>query len=332
MISSSLISGWVGGLVGCVVGYPLSTVKTLMQFDPRYYPNAVTTARKVVLENGLHGFYRGCTIPLLNVGAIYSIGFLTYDGAALGIEALRDQYNRERGIVESAAQKDSLCRVVGDACIAGAVSGCFTSAFKGPADLVRIRQQALLKGRWRPQSDASLLNIVRRIYREPGGGLRNFMTGMPAQLLRDVPGSALWFTVYETVRRGYSVDPSHPTVFESLLAGGTAGVVMWTTMMPVDVAKTVQQSTGATVRGTNGKVRPPSLASISQRIYRQRGIRGFYAGVGPAALRAFVANGATFAARDYITSRFNTPAPKVEAPEQFSDPIYDAIPNYVLKS
>ena len=71
-----------------------------------------------------------------------------------------------------------------------------------------------------------------------------------------------------------------------VLAGGTAGCVMWATVLPIDAAKTRIQA------ASKGSADDVGIAKAMQRMWVQRGLRGMWAGLGPTLLRAFPANAA----------------------------------------
>lgn len=73
-------------------------------------------------------------------------------------------------------------------------------------------------------------------------------------MIREVPGNSLLFTSYELLRRSLPGRPEDPTVrFRSfweivgdatsaIVCGGLAGMLMWSTILPLDVAKTRLQA------------------------------------------------------------------------------------------
>jgi hypothetical protein len=92
-------------------------------------------------------------------------------------------------------------------------------------------------------------------------GLRGLTRGTGATMARETPGNALFFTVYELLRR---VVPGRPQsaaasgdgfmailgdAASSIVCGGLAGTVMWAAVLPIDVAKTrIQTATPGTPR------------------------------------------------------------------------------------
>ncbi len=92
-------------------------------------------------------------------------------------------------------------------------------------------------------------------------GLRGLTRGTGATMARETPGNALFFTVYELLRRVIpgrqpSAAPSGDGFLailgdaaSSIVCGGLAGTVMWATVLPIDVAKTrIQTATPGSPR------------------------------------------------------------------------------------
>ncbi|KAH9626661.1 hypothetical protein KSS87_014576 [Heliosperma pusillum] len=70
-----------------------------------------------------------------------------------------------------------------------------------------------------------------------------------------------------------------------ILSGGLAGIASWSTVLPLDVAKTMIQT-----NPDHKFTRNPF--TLLRLVYRQAGLRGCYAGLGPTIMRAFPANAA----------------------------------------
>eukprot|EP00249_Psilotum_nudum_P032094 c4724_g1_i2 orf=782-1234(+) len=70
-----------------------------------------------------------------------------------------------------------------------------------------------------------------------------------------------------------------------IFSGGLAGMMFWSAVLPLDVAKTRIQTSVDLKSSTN-------TLRNTQLIYRELGFRGLYAGLGPTLTRAFPANAA----------------------------------------
>jgi hypothetical protein len=174
-----------------------------------------------------------------------------------------------------------------------------------PTDLIKCRVQ---DGQYSGPREAIL-----HIYKTDG--LKGFARGLNATMLREIPGNALFFVVYETAQAAFprfenlSAKPSasrssERSSFETentfaywaqeslaaIVCGGVAGCAFWLTMLPVDYAKTRLQI------ASRGGADDVGAFRLIARTFRERGVRGLYAGAWPTLLRAFPANAAQFLA------------------------------------
>jgi solute carrier family 25 (mitochondrial carnitine/acylcarnitine transporter), member 20/29 len=68
------------------------------------------------------------------------------------------------------------------------------------------------------------------------------------------------------------------------MAGGLAGVAMWTLVFPVDTVKSALQASPTKV----------GIGEVMRGLHAKGGVGAFFPGLGPALLRSFPANAATF--------------------------------------
>ncbi|KVI01003.1 Mitochondrial carrier domain-containing protein [Cynara cardunculus var. scolymus] len=111
-------------------------------------------------------------------------------------------------------------------------------------------------------------------------------------LLRESIGNAVFFSTYEYLRhsmhlqlKGSSFDHTMIDVGVGIVSGGLSGIAFWSAVLPLDVAKTIIQTTP-----DNNLTKNPF--KMLKSIYRRSGLRGCYTGLGPTASRAFPANAA----------------------------------------
>lgn len=273
----SFLAGWAGGTGLLVVGHPFDTVKTLMQSaEPGKYKGTGDCVRQIAARDGLGGFYRGVTAPLAGVGTVFALYFLAY--------AAMERYIR---IWKGYGKGQELSMF--DVLICGGSTGVVGSLVLGPAELLKVQQQtAKSKG-----LDPAFGATVKRLYGE--GGVRALTRGFSATLARDVPGSMAWFGAYEYVKSAVSKDPKNPAVSEALLAGGCGGLAMWSFALPMDALKTRVQASSKSM----------SLATALSEILKSRGVAGLYVGIGPALARAFPANAACFACKEFTKQQLD---------------------------
>ena len=267
----SFIAGWMGGIGNLAVGHPFDTVKTLMQNSEKgQYKSSTDCLQQLIKKEGPMAVYKGVKAPMAGVGTVFALYFFAYDSTEKAIRSFKGY---------DPAQSLPMLDVL----ICGGSTGVFGTIVLGPAELIKIQQQtAASQG-----LDGSFTAVCKQITAKHG--VMGFTRGFSATLMRDVPGSMAWFGAYEATKQYLCEDPKKPTVVQALVAGGCGGLGMWSFAIPLDTVKTRVQAS----RGANS-----SIPAAFSAIMRESGIKGFYRGIGPALLRAFPANAATFAAKE----------------------------------
>ncbi|KAG1715998.1 hypothetical protein ID866_1163 [Astraeus odoratus] len=186
--------------------------------------------------------------------------------------------------------------------IAGGFGGVSAVLVGHPFDLTKTRLQTAASGQY-----TGAIDVVRKTLARDGltgeGGIKSIFRGTGATLARDGPGSAAYFAAYEVTknllisRNSASGDLDLGAI---ILAGGTAGVAMWSLAIPPDVLKSRLQSAPT---GTYS-----GLLDCLRKTVAQDGVTALWKGFGPAMARAFPANAATFlgveASRKLLDSLF----------------------------
>lgn len=160
-----------------------------------------------------------------------------------------------------------------------------TAPFERIKILLQIQGQKQLKPGEQPKYKGSV-DVVRQLYKE--GGIRSVFRGSAATLARDGPGSAAYFATYEYLKRQLSPKDEHGNLGSLSLpaicvAGGAAGVAMWTAVFPVDTVKSRLQTAE----------QPTTIGATIRDVYSRGGYKAFFPGFGPAMLRAVPANAVT---------------------------------------
>jgi solute carrier family 25, member 39/40 len=258
-------------LVGLSVT-PLDVVKVRMQAhvcpvggappcpDPGHVGGMGDAMRKIVRTDGVRGLWRGLSATLGLAVPTTAMYFTIYEA----FMARHDAYYAARG--ETGVNGVA-------AAVAGASARLLTASAASPIELARIRIQAGSRG--------SVVSILREVYRETG--LRSMWRGLGPTLVRDAPFSAIYWSVYETLK-----DPQRSPFPRALLVGDRkfasylcagigAGSLAAIVTVPADVVKTRRQASISS-RGSLGAT---STLDISRVIIREEGLRGLFRGAGP---------------------------------------------------
>ncbi|EIE21149.1 hypothetical protein COCSUDRAFT_48294 [Coccomyxa subellipsoidea C-169] len=187
---------------------------------------------------------------------------------------------------------------LGSVALSAGVAGVVLSSVLSPFELIKCRMQMAhrnVHGGAKPPYSSGITCLQHLLRTE---GLRGLTRGTGATMARETPGNALFFTVYELLRRVIpgrqpSAAPSGDGFLailgdaaSSIVCGGLAGMVMWATVLPIDVAKTRIQT------ATPGSPRDVGVLRNLTMMHREGGAAALYAGIRPTLIRAFPANAA----------------------------------------
>ncbi|KAG0671236.1 carnitine transporter [Maudiozyma exigua] len=278
----SLIAGGVGGVCAVITGHPFDLIKVRCQNgQAKGTTDAISIILKEarrqtkgsILKNTIKGFYKGVIPPLLGVTPIFAVSFWGYD---LGKKIVSSNGGADIPLTNS------------QMATAGFISAIPTTLVTAPTERIKVVLQT--------SNGGSFISAAKSIVKQ--GGFTSLFKGSLATLARDGPGSALYFASYE-VTKNY-LNEKNPTKEEIsignvCLAGGVAGMSMWLVVFPIDTIKTTLQASS----------KGQSMISVTRDIYLKRGgIKGFFPGLGPALLRSFPANAATFLGVEVTHSLF----------------------------
>ncbi|CDO95439.1 unnamed protein product [Kluyveromyces dobzhanskii CBS 2104] len=285
----SLTAGGVGGVCAVLTGHPFDLVKVRCQSNQaRNATDAVSHILKAARQaagptslNAVRGFYKGVVPPLLGVTPIFAVSFWGYDvGKKL---VTKWPSSAAPGVTEPELSLQQMAA-------AGFISAIPTTLVTAPTERVKVVLQTT-------QGKTSFLDAAKQIVRTQG--FQSLFKGSLATLSRDGPGSALYFASYELCKDYLNKASGHTSgelsITNVCISGGVAGVSMWAVVFPIDTVKTQLQSSSER----------QSMLEVTKKIYKTRGgIKGFFPGIGPAMLRSFPANAATFLGVELTHSLF----------------------------
>ncbi|SPO19909.1 related to carnitine/acylcarnitine translocase [Ustilago trichophora] len=325
----TVVTAGTASLVSTAASFPFDSVKSRLQV--RDYPSIWACAKAVVREEGVQGFFRGVTIPLITISFVRTSSFSIYYNTKA--------YLHKHGIFNDSSR---LMHTALSGAAGGATSGIIISCGSAPFELVKVQRQleyliAVQKGLVKKTTAAgggrtfvpqSGFQAAANIYRN-FGGIKGFYMGFPLHMLRDTLGTALYFGFYDSIRKLVSrhskndsrSGPSFygiPGPVVSFLSGSCAGILSWLIVYPVDLIKTKvqrdalagnpRQFTGWQVFLHMIKERPPIQAEgqkqgiLKTDTFPARFLR-LYRGLGVSALRSFISHGLTWTLIESISGK-----------------------------
>ena len=169
------MAGSCSGIAGTLVAYPLDTVKVRFQVSTQGSLSLLNCVRDIYRFEGFLGFYKGVISPMVGRTPIAATLYSSREYALRELEKLDDL-----GINQKHA-------------VAGMFAGFSYASIAFLFDQLKVRAQGDDKGKINYRQEMS------RMYRTEG--LRCFYNGFRGQMLRDVPSFAIYFSVYEAIKR-----------------------------------------------------------------------------------------------------------------------------------
>ncbi|ETV87247.1 hypothetical protein H257_02206 [Aphanomyces astaci] len=254
-------TGAVSGGLSAIAFQPLDVIRTHQQgkFGSEVH-NVRQSVQFLLAENGVPGLWRGTTPTLLRVCG----------GAGLYFGMLEQLQVQNRDAVS--------------AFLGGALARSFAGLVMSPLTIVKARME------W----DASNRSIVAQFRSLVATyGWQGLYRGVWPTLLRDVPFSGLYVTLYTRLKNTVGGDNCvHHPVAVNFSCGVVAGVSATVLVHPFDVVKTRMQleMNGMTVRATMAKM------------FADEGVRGFLRGVLPRVFKRTLGTAITWTMYEYLST------------------------------
>lgn len=280
-------AGGVGGICTVFIGQPFDTVKVRLQTMPRplagqppIFTGALDCVKQTIAKEGFFALYRGMAAPIVGVAPIFAIFF---GGCAVGKRIQGKAPGEELKFTENF--------------IAGGIAGIFTTVVMTPGERIKciLQVQGASMAKEGAVQYKGPIDVVKKLYKE--GGIRSIYRGTAATLLRDIPASGAYLSVYELLKKKFGGSEGTLSPGATLAAGGFAGIANWAVCIPADVMKSRLQT------APEGAY-PNGIRSVFVEIMREEGPRGFFKGFVPVMLRAFPANAACFMGLELTLSLF----------------------------
>ncbi|KAF5292828.1 hypothetical protein FQA39_LY13873 [Lamprigera yunnana] len=266
------VAGWVGGVAGLIIAYPLDTIKTCQQVTGNSFVKTVYNTYK---QQGVLGYYKGFFVPFLVVGPSNAVFFLFYAKSLRWLQKSTPAAEIQRADLTNP-------NWIWNVGIAGMIGGFAQVVVTCPMEVIKtILQTNRLKKDLVPELNTGR-GIIKAMYRH--SRLSWLFRGFTAMCIRDVPSSAIYTLVYE----GLLPHNQEISLKDLIIAGGIAGSASWSPIVPFDVIKTRMQNDSFLNPQYKG-----SLDCVLQ-LYKKEGVTVFTRGFLLTILRGFPVNAAIF--------------------------------------
>lgn len=259
--------GAVSGGTAFSIVFPLDTIKTRMQNASKIttttaaaagsastqYTGVMDCVSKLYRAGGIKTFYSGLRPTLIGVLPEKAIKLAANDFfrsfyGALHMNKSLSEYRAERAVLDTKLP-------VWLEAAAGGSAGLFQVIATNPMELIKIRRQL---------TPMNTLEIVREL------GLSGLYTKVHATLLRDIPFSMLYFTLYSRLKQQFKDKRTGDISVDRIFAASViAGSVAAFASTPLDTIKTRVQARNTTYTG---------VWNCMTRTYAEEGWRTFFNG------------------------------------------------------
>ncbi|KAH9911983.1 mitochondrial carrier [Fomitopsis serialis] len=164
--------------------------------------------------------------------------------------------------------------------LAGTVAGVAAVVVGFPFDTVKVRFQAAVANRAYRSTFHALLTILRE------ERLSGLYRGVFAPIIGAAPLNGLVFSSYGWLTKvQLETERSIPTLTQVTLAGAGTGIICSLVTSPAELIKTQQQLMQAAAANATSPAGSLSAYDVTQRIFKQHGVKGLYRGITSTALR-----------------------------------------------
>jgi solute carrier family 25 aspartate/glutamate transporter 12/13 len=182
--------------------------------------------------------------------------------------------------------------------IAGCAAGGSQVIFTNPVEMIKIRLQIqgenIRNGLMKASERQSALAIFKEI------GVRKLYSGASACLMRDVPFSGMYFTIYARMKKLFASSATGTASPGGLLvAGALSGIPAAALVTPADVVKTRLQA-----KQLKTETPYKGIRDCAKRIWANEGASAFFKGAGARVARSSPQFGVTLFTYELLQRKF----------------------------
>ncbi|ODQ63911.1 ornithine transporter of the mitochondrial inner membrane, partial [Nadsonia fulvescens var. elongata DSM 6958] len=242
----SSFAAWVAGLAGTTVGFPFDSVKSRLQTYK--FSSSWDCIIETKNKEGLRGFFRGVTVPLISSSIVRSLSVTVYTNTRPIFRDFwyGDNVNKYEPTINTSPLYVRALHELSIAWLAGTTAGAACSIVACPFEFTKLAAQieilvqaegkSIIKTAFKGQR--STLEIARDLVK--AGGPLALYSGYKFHLTRDLVGSAVYWSTYELFKLSISsISPNNKKVRSAAIAvgGAFAGMTCWCVVYPFDTYK-----------------------------------------------------------------------------------------------
>lgn len=275
------IAGACAGMISSVVTCPLDVVKTRLQNQGRgvvEYSGTIGTLKRIRMEEGLRGLYRGLTPTVVGYLPTWAIYFTIYDYCKISWANDFGHYENEWLVHIASAM----------------TAGMASTSLTNPVWVIKTRFMS--QNKRSPHRYNSVYEAFYKIARSEG--IKGFYKGLGPSLI-GVSHVAIQFPLYEKLKKVLNGANMQSDMANILLASAISKMVASTATYPHEVIRTRLQ---------NQLVKPYKYKGIfhaAKVILCEEGFRGFYKGIPTNLLRTVPSSAITILTYELIVKQLD---------------------------
>ena len=293
---SDISNGALSSSFTTFVTQPLQVIRTSMMVT--YKDNKVSSMtdvfKRISKDEGVKGFYRGFYPALLKtvMGSAIYFGVLEQTKDSLKKHHIEDKLGKE------SRTKHNLINFT-----SAGFARLIQTTLVNPILVIRTRFEVVGFN-----SYTSITDALVKIKKEEG--FKGYFKGLKQSIIKDVPASAVFYSLYELFKRIYSstlhIDHLQVLAFMSSL---TTNIILTTLTNPLDVIRARLQYVHYS-KNTNHEY--TGILSGIMKIGREEGIRGLCVGVVPRFMKKAIASTIVWTSYETLKLRSQKKREKIE--------------------
>ena len=262
-----LVNGGISGMISIVFMQPLQVVKTSMMviYNKDKKIKMLEVIKKIKSEEGIFGFYRGFIPAVLKTVLGTAIYFYSLEFNKKLIMSFYKSKNNSSEKNDNSKNKNTINFLSSG--IARLIQGISTN----PILVIKTRYEVVGF-----KSYNNIFEAFLRIKREEG--LKGFYSGLKTTLLKDVPASAFFYSLYEFFKLELNNFGILNIQAQAVVSSVSASFIMIILTNPLDLIRTRQQYQ---FFSDNADHNYKSIFQGIKLIYKCEGYRGFAVGIVP---------------------------------------------------
>lgn len=270
-------------MISRTVVSPLEVIATINICSTRSSLGIIGELKKLLLEEGVRGLFKGNAANCMKVAPTRGIQFLAFEGFKRWIFASRDPKSHQ-----FSSPLTSLERLM-----AGGCAGVASALVCYPLEVAKTLLTA------HPEKYSGVFSTIAKVAKQ--NGPQGLYRGLGPTLVAMFPYVGLEFMIYEQLKLLYTQrTKKEPSILVLLTIGAFAGMISQTVCHPLDVVRKRLQ-----LQGIGGRpIQYRSMMDATLGIVRNEGPRSLFRGLHPTYMSVLPSQGVSYVVYEGLKQKF----------------------------